>query len=249
MGVQVDRRADRRPERAGSGRWPACPPRDNVARWPCAPWPSGLEDQPRSGSWRSSQSRPSPRRPGRAGGPGQPVGLDHADHVTDLDVRAALELGQQVGADVAGADDRGQGLPRGWVRAIVSFLPRDAWWPARRPRRARRTSPTPRSGAPRARTSPGGEPQSALAMTFSRPTGRRKRRCCPRSARDARRSWSRAEQPRQQDLAVGQRRVRQIRHSCWCRGLATSKEYAPALMVSMTGTTSASGCRSAAGRG
>ena len=38
-------------------------------------------------------------------GPLEPVGLDHADDVADLDRVAALQLGEQVGADVAGADD------------------------------------------------------------------------------------------------------------------------------------------------
>ena len=33
--------------------------------------------------------------------------LDHADDVLDLDGVAALEFGQQIGADVAGADDGG----------------------------------------------------------------------------------------------------------------------------------------------
>ena len=47
-----------------------------------------------------------PHRPG----PLEPVRLDHAHDVLHLDRVAALELGQQVGADVAGTDDGGAGL-------------------------------------------------------------------------------------------------------------------------------------------
>ena len=51
-------------------------------------------------------------------GPLQPLGLDDADHRGDLDARAARELGQEVGADVARADDRGGDL-RGRTHACT----------------------------------------------------------------------------------------------------------------------------------
>ena len=65
-----------------------------------------------SGSWRSSQSTPSAERGDaqrRGRGPGRRTRID-ADHVRDLDALAALQLDQQVGADVARADDRGGDL-------------------------------------------------------------------------------------------------------------------------------------------
>jgi hypothetical protein len=114
VGVQVDREGNRRPE-GGRGQVDGLHPGLEVARR------VGRVRLGRGGLEYKLRQRVLAQQPvhafGRGGQaelacPGQALGLDHADHVADLDVLAALQLGQQVGADVARADDRGQRLPR-----------------------------------------------------------------------------------------------------------------------------------------
>ena len=92
----------------------------------------GLEDQVGQSSCSSSQSTPPAlaSTPSVAG-PGQAVGRRvDADHVAHVDELAALQLDEQVGADVAGADDGGGRLrpPVGHWRARVAMV-RGHWMP------------------------------------------------------------------------------------------------------------------------
>ena len=178
VGAQVDRWADRRPE-GGRGQVDGLHPRLQVPRR------VGLVRLGRGGLEHQLRQRILAQQPvkslGRGGqaefaSPGQPVGLDDPDHVADLDVVAAPQLGQQVGADVA----RDRRWRPGFSSPCLSSEPRQCPSQAPSQRRLVAIAAPSASAANLAHTTVGctsGEnvareenPQSALAMTFSRPT-------------------------------------------------------------------------------
>ena len=173
--------------------------------------------------------------------------LVNSGGTTGIDVRSGLRIAQQCDR-VAGRVDH---VLETLLTHSLSFESLDSTAPATRAARLRpalRASPTSPAGAHADTCSSCAKPQSVPAITFSRPTSFANRTIRSATSRgcSTRRRVMRHD-ARDQIFPAGSFTFSHTRHSCSCRTLAASIEYAPARTFSISGRIASSGASATCG--